>query len=42
MTSMAFHGGDVSGRISPPPSKSHSHRAFMLASMADVPKWTTP
>lgn len=35
MTSMAFHGVDVSGRISPPPSKSHSHRAFMLASMAE-------
>ncbi len=35
MTSMAFKGGRVRGVISPPPSKSHTHRAFFLASMAD-------
>lgn len=35
MTSMAFHGGELNGRVSPPPSKSHTHRAFFLASMAD-------
>lgn len=34
MTSMAFHGGRLEGRTSPPPSKSHTHRAFFLASMA--------
>lgn len=35
MTSMAFKGGRLEGRTSPPPSKSHTHRAFFLASMAD-------
>lgn len=35
MTSMAFHGGELKGKVSPPPSKSHTHRAFFLASMAD-------
>ena len=35
MTSMAFKGGRLEGRVSPPPSKSHTHRAFFLASMAD-------
>ena len=34
MTSMAFHGGRLEGTVSPPPSKSHTHRAFFLASMA--------
>ena len=34
MTSMAFHGGKLEGTVSPPPSKSHTHRAFFLASMA--------
>ena len=32
---MAFKGGRLEGRVSPPPSKSHTHRAFFLASMAD-------
>lgn len=32
---MAFKGGDLNGKTSPPPSKSHTHRAFFLASMAD-------
>ncbi len=32
---MAFRGGTLRGTISPPPSKSHTHRAFFLASMAD-------
>ena len=31
---MAFHGGSLDGTVSPPPSKSHTHRAFFLASMA--------
>ena len=35
MTSMAFHGGRLDGTVSPPPSKSHTHRAFFLASMAN-------
>lgn len=35
MTSIAFKGGRPEGRISPPPSKSHTHRAFFLASMAE-------
>ena len=35
MTSMAFKGGKLEGKVSPPPSKSHTHRAFFLASMAD-------
>ena len=35
MTSIAFRGGEISGRISPPPSKSHTHRAVFLASMAE-------
>ena len=34
MTSMAFRGGRLEGTVSPPPSKSHTHRAFFLASMA--------
>lgn len=29
-----FGGGKISGRVSPPPSKSHTHRAFFLASLA--------
>ena len=29
-----FRGGDISGRVSPPPSKSHTHRAFFLSAMA--------
>lgn len=32
---MSFHGGALSGTVSPPPSKSHTHRALFLASMAD-------
>lgn len=32
---ISFDGGDISGTISPPPSKSHTHRAFFLASMAE-------
>ncbi len=34
MTSISFKGGEISGRIAPPPSKSHTHRAFFLASLA--------
>ena len=34
MTSMSFNGGNLKGRVLPPPSKSHTHRAFFLASMA--------
>lgn len=34
MTTIEFHGGRISGDISPPPSKSHTHRALFLASMA--------
>ncbi len=34
MTTMSFGGGSVKGRVLPPPSKSHTHRAFFLASMA--------
>ena len=29
-----FYGGRISGRVTPPPSKSHTHRAFFLAAMA--------
>jgi 3-phosphoshikimate 1-carboxyvinyltransferase len=32
---LSFTGGKIEGRISPPPSKSHTHRAFFLAAMAD-------
>jgi 3-phosphoshikimate 1-carboxyvinyltransferase len=31
---MSFHGGSIKGVVSPPPSKSHTHRAFLLAAMA--------
>ena len=34
MSSMSFHGGKMKGVVSPPPSKSHTHRAFLLAAMA--------
>jgi 3-phosphoshikimate 1-carboxyvinyltransferase len=34
MTSMSFKGGKIDGRLSPPPSKSHTHRAVFLSSMA--------
>ena len=34
MTTIQFHGGSIAGDISPPPSKSHTHRALFLASMA--------
>jgi 3-phosphoshikimate 1-carboxyvinyltransferase len=32
---ISFTGNKAFGTVSPPPSKSHTHRAFMLASMAD-------
>ncbi len=32
---MIFKGGRLEGTISTPPSKSHTHRAFFLAAMAD-------
>ena len=32
---MRFRGGEMKGRVLPPPSKSHTHRAFFLASMAE-------
>lgn len=35
MTTITFNGGEISGRISSPPSKSHTHRAVFLASMAE-------
>ena len=31
---IVFEGGKISGRIAPPPSKSHTHRAFFLSAMA--------
>lgn len=34
MTLISFRGGAAEGRVRPPPSKSHTHRAFFLASMA--------
>lgn len=34
MTMMAFKGGKIKGKVLPPPSKSHTHRAFFLAAMA--------
>lgn len=34
MTSMRFSKGEMKGKVLPPPSKSHTHRAFFLASMA--------
>lgn len=34
MTSVSFNGGMMRGKVLPPPSKSHTHRAFFLASMA--------
>ncbi len=34
MTTITFKGGRIDGTISPPPSKSHTHRALFLASMA--------
>ncbi len=34
MTTITFRGGDIDGEVSPPPSKSHTHRALFLASMA--------
>ena len=34
MTSMRFTKGEMKGKVLPPPSKSHTHRAFFLASMA--------
>lgn len=34
MTTISFQGGRIEGTISPPPSKSHTHRALFLASMA--------
>jgi len=30
----SFNGGYLNGKVSPPPSKSHTHRAIFLASMA--------
>ena len=35
MTTITFRGGDIEGEVSPPPSKSHTHRALFLASMAE-------
>ncbi len=35
MTVITFNGGEISGSISPPPSKSHTQRALFLASMAN-------
>lgn len=35
MTRMAFKGGRIKGKVLPPPSKSHTHRAFFLAAMAE-------
>lgn len=34
MSAIVFRGGEISGELSPPPSKSHTHRALFLASMA--------
>ena len=35
MSRIRFTGGRIDGTITPPPSKSHTHRAFFLASMAE-------
>ncbi len=35
MTRISFIGGRIGGTASPPPSKSHTHRAVFLASMAE-------
>ena len=35
MTTITFRGGEIDGETSPPPSKSHTHRALFLASMAE-------
>lgn len=32
---MAFKGGKLKGKVLPPPSKSHTHRAFFMAAMAE-------
>lgn len=32
---IAFRGGTLKGALATPPSKSHTHRAFLLAAMAD-------
>ncbi|MDO5853922.1 MAG: 3-phosphoshikimate 1-carboxyvinyltransferase [Thermoplasmata archaeon] len=34
MSKIVFRGGEIDGETSPPPSKSHTHRALFLASMA--------
>ncbi|MDO5862133.1 MAG: 3-phosphoshikimate 1-carboxyvinyltransferase [Thermoplasmata archaeon] len=34
MSGIVFRGGAIDGETSPPPSKSHTHRALFLASMA--------
>lgn len=35
MTTITFSGGEIAGSITPPPSKSHTHRVIFLASMAE-------
>ena len=32
---VCFRGGEIKGAITPPPSKSHTHRALFLAALAD-------
>lgn len=34
MTSLLFSGGDIKGEVPPTPSKSYTHRAFFVASLA--------
>ncbi|MDN5357433.1 MAG: 3-phosphoshikimate 1-carboxyvinyltransferase [Candidatus Methanomethylophilaceae archaeon] len=34
---LEFRGGCVEGEVSPPPSKSHTHRAFFMAALAEGP-----
>lgn len=34
---IAFEGGKVSGKVSPPPSKSHTHRAIIMSALSGGP-----
>ncbi|MCL2890845.1 MAG: 3-phosphoshikimate 1-carboxyvinyltransferase [Methanomassiliicoccaceae archaeon] len=38
---MRFSGNSVNGMITPPPSKSHTHRAFFLSALSDERCWIT-
>ena len=34
MADITFKGGKAEGKVSPPPSKSHTHRAIVLAALS--------